>query len=192
MANPKGPTGGATPPKGEAARPVAEVGGVRSSDDPAPDLWFGQPAGERRDATCSAGERRREGRGDGPQGLTAPEKVRQLQITLYRKAKSSPGYRFWSLYGEVQPADVLGEAWRRVKANAGAAGVDGVSIEELAGDAQLEAAWLSALRAELHRKTYRPAPVRRVLIPKASGGVRPLGIPTVHRRGPVRFAVQFL
>ena len=182
MAKSHSSTGGPTPPKEEAVRPMAEVGGVRSSDDPAPDLWFGQPAAERRDATCSAGEKRREGRGDGPQGLTAPEKVRQLQITLYRKAKASPGYRFWSLYGEVQRADVLGEAWLRVKANGGAAGVDGVTIEELAGDAQLEAAWLNALREELHRKTYRPLPVRRVYIPKPSGGVRPLGIPTVKDR----------
>jgi group II intron reverse transcriptase/maturase len=105
-----------------------------------------------------------------------------LQITLYRKAKSKPVYRFWSLYGEVQRADVLAAAWRRVKANAGAAGVDGVSIEELAADAQLEAAWLSALQAELHGKTYRPAPVRGVKIPKASGGFRRLGIPTVKDR----------
>ena len=182
MASKEDSTSGATPPQGEAARPMTEVGGVRSSDDPVPDLWFGENAGERRDATCSAGEKRREGRGDGPQGLPAPEKVRQLQITLYRKAKSSPGYRFWSLYGEVQRADVLGEAWRRVKANGGSAGVDGVTIEELTGDAQKEAAWLSALREELHRKTSRPAPVRRVYIPKASGGVRPLGIPTVKDR----------
>ena len=86
MAGKQDSTGGATPAKGEAARAVAGVGGVRSSDDPVPDLWFGQPAGERRDATCSAGGKRREGRGDGPQGLTAPDKVRQLQITLYRKA----------------------------------------------------------------------------------------------------------
>ncbi len=78
-------TGGATP-KGKAVRAVAEVGGVRSSVDPVPDLWFGQRAGEPRDAACSAGEKRREGRGDGPQGLPAPDKVRQLQITLYRKA----------------------------------------------------------------------------------------------------------
>ena len=84
MASRKDSTGGATPAKGEAVR--AGVGGVRSSNDLAPDLWFGEPAGERRDATCSAGEKRREGRGDGPQGLTAPDRVRQLQITLYRKA----------------------------------------------------------------------------------------------------------
>src|SRR3954465_2107107 len=158
MASPQDSTGGATPSKEKAARAMPEVGGVRSSDDPVPDLWSGEPAGERRDATCSAGEKRREGCGDGPQGLPAPEKVRQLQITLYRKAKSSPGYRFWSLYGEVQRADVLGEAWRRVKANGGAAGVDGVRIEELGGDLQREAAWLSALREALHRKEYRPAP----------------------------------
>jgi group II intron reverse transcriptase/maturase len=161
---------------------MAEVGGVRSSVDPVPDLWSGELAGERRDATCSAGEKRREGCGDGPQGLTAPEKVRQLQITLYRKAQSKAAYRFWSLYGEVQRADVLEAAWRRVKANGGAAGVDRQTIEELAADAAVEAAWLSALQAQLHRKTYRPAPVRRVKIPKASGGERALGIPTVQDR----------
>jgi group II intron reverse transcriptase/maturase len=105
-----------------------------------------------------------------------------LQITLYRKAKSKPEYRFWSLYGEVQRADVLETAWRRVKANAGAAGVDGVTIEELSADAQVEAAWLNALREELHHKKYRPAPVRRVNIPKVSGGFRKLGIPTVKDR----------
>jgi group II intron reverse transcriptase/maturase len=178
----KDSTGGATPSKEKAVRAVTEVGGVRSSDDPVPDLWSGELAEERRDATCSAGEKRREGCGDGPRGLTAPEKVRQLQITLYRKAQAKPEYRFWSLYGEVQRADVLTAAWRRVKANAGAAGVDGVTIEEVAADAQVEAAWLATLRGELHRKTYRPAPVRRVQIPKARGGFRGLGIPTVKDR----------
>jgi group II intron reverse transcriptase/maturase len=69
-----------------------------------------------------------------------------------------------------------------VAANAGAAGVDGVSIGSIAADAQVEAAWLEALREELHSKTYRPAPVRRVKIPKVSGGFRPLGIPTVKDR----------
>jgi hypothetical protein len=63
----EGSTGGTTSAQREAAQTMAEVGGVRSSEDPAPDLWwFGQPAEERRDATCSAGEKRREGRGDGP------------------------------------------------------------------------------------------------------------------------------
>jgi len=79
-------TGGATSLKREAVRARTGVGGVRSSDDSVPDLWFGQPAGERRDATCSAEVTRSEGRGDGPQGLPAPDKVRQLQITLYRIA----------------------------------------------------------------------------------------------------------
>src|SRR5579862_8728658 len=138
MASQEDSTGGATPSKEKAVRAVTGVGGVRSSDDPVPDLWSGEPAGERRDATCSAGEKRREGRGDGPRGLTAPDKVRQLQITLYRKAQAQPEYRFWSLYGEVQRADVLATAWGRVKANAGAAGVDGVAIEDLTADAQVK------------------------------------------------------
>ena len=60
--------------------------------------------------------------------------------------------------------------------------MDGVRIEDLSADAELEAGWLNALRQELHRKAYRPSPVRRVEIPKASGGVRKLGIPTVKDR----------
>jgi RNA-directed DNA polymerase len=182
MANPPDSSGGTTPRKEEAARPMAEVGDIRSSVDPVPDLWFGEHTGEPRDVTCSAGVKRKEGCGDGPRGLTAPGKVRQLQITLYRKAKAQPGYRFWSLYGEIQRADVLEAAWRRVKANGGAAGVDGITIEELAGDPVLEQQWLATLRGELQGKTYRPSPVRRVEIPKASGGVRALGIPTVKDR----------
>jgi group II intron reverse transcriptase/maturase len=126
--------------------------------------------------------KRRGGGGDGPQGLPAPDKIRQLQITLYRKAQASPEYRFWSLDGEVPRADVLERAWARVKAHGGAAGSDGVTIEALCAGAQVEAAWLATLRAELQGKTYRPAPVRRVLLPKASGGVRKLGIPTVKDR----------
>lgn len=65
MANPKHSTGGTTPPKEEAVRPMAEVGGVRSSVDPVPDRWFGQPTEERRDATCSAARKSSKGRGDG-------------------------------------------------------------------------------------------------------------------------------
>lgn len=172
-----------TPYKEKAGGAVAGVGGVRSSEDTAPDLWWsGENAEERRDATCSADGNHNRGRGDGRKRLTAPGKIRRLQVTLYRKAKASPAYRFWSLYGEIQRADVLQEAWRRVKANAGAPGVDGISIEELGADAEVEAAWLSALHRELHARKYRPSPVRRVKIPKANGGHRPLGIPTVRDR----------
>ena len=67
-------TGGTTSSKREAVQVMAEVGGVRSSDDLAPGLWSGQPAGERRDATCSAEVKSSEGRGDGPRGLQAPYK----------------------------------------------------------------------------------------------------------------------
>lgn len=182
MAGKEDPTRRSTSSEGGGAAP-AEVGGVRSSDDPVLDLWWsGQPAEERRDATCSAAVKRKEGSGDGPRGLATPDQVRKLQITLYQKAKAQPGYRFWSLYGEVQRADVLEEAWRRVQANGGAAGVDGITIEELSGDPESAQEWLRALREQLHRKTYRPSPVRRVEIPKASGGVRALGIPTVQDR----------
>ncbi len=86
-------TDGTTSETEKAVRAVREVGGVRSSDDFVPDLWFGQHAEERRDATCSADVKSSKGRGDGPRGRPAPDKVRKLQITLYRKAKSKPEYR---------------------------------------------------------------------------------------------------
>ena len=144
MAGKKDSTSGTTR-KGEAERAIAGVGGIRSSEENMPDLlWSGENMEERRDATCSAGGKSKEGRGDGSRGLPAPDKVRQLQIILYRKAKTKPGYRFWSLYGEVQRADVLFAAWRRVKANGGTAGVDGRTIEDIAQDANSEKAdeWL--------------------------------------------------
>ena len=96
MAGKADSTDGTTSLKRKAVQAVAEVGGARSSDDPAPDLWFGECAGERRGATCSAEVKSSKGRGNGPRGLPAPEKARKLQITLYRKAKFKPEYRFWN------------------------------------------------------------------------------------------------
>ena len=96
MASKEDSTGGTTPETEKVVQARTEVGGVRRSDDPVADLWSAQPAEERRDATYSAGEKSREGCGDGPRGLPAPEKVRQLQITLYRKAQSKPEYRFYA------------------------------------------------------------------------------------------------
>jgi hypothetical protein len=83
-------TGGTTSSKREAAQVMAEVGGVRSSDDPVPDHWFGQPTGERRDATCSAEVRSSEGRGDGPRGLQAPDKRSATANHAGSESVSSP------------------------------------------------------------------------------------------------------
>jgi group II intron reverse transcriptase/maturase len=73
----------------------------------------------------------------------------------------------------------LRQAWKRVKANKGAAGVDGLDIEQTAR--HLVTAW-PEIRNRLLRGTYRPSPVRRVTIPKPDGGERELGIPTVTDR----------
>jgi len=73
----------------------------------------------------------------------------------------------------------LQRAWKRVKANKGAAGVDGLNIEQTAR--RLVTAW-PMIRHRLLRETCRPRPVRRVTIPKPDGGERELGIPTVTDR----------
>ena len=101
--------------------------------------------------------------------ILTPEKVRQLQITLYRKAKAEPGYRFWSLYGELLRKDVLETALAVQRRNGGAAGVDGERLATITADPAQRQQWLDRLREELKTKTYRPSPVRRVYIPKPDG-----------------------
>jgi RNA-directed DNA polymerase len=113
--------------------------------------------------------------------LATPEKIRTLQRKLYRKAKAEPAFRFYVLYDKIYREDILRHAYAVARENAGAAGVDGVSF------AQIEAtgleAWLAGLCEDLVSKTYRPDPVRRVMIPKPNGGgERPLGIPTIRDR----------
>ncbi len=112
--------------------------------------------------------------------LATPEKIRNFQRKLYVKAKAEPAFRFYVLYDKICRKDTLFHAYRLARANAGVPGVDGVSFVQIE-DEGLEA-WLAGLREELFSKTYRPDPVRRVMIPKPDGGERPLGIPTIRDR----------
>jgi RNA-directed DNA polymerase len=113
--------------------------------------------------------------------LTTPEKIRSLQRKLYVKAKAEPAFRFYLLYDKIHRADILLHAYRLARANAGAPGVDGMTFDQI--EAQGLEAWLAGLREDLVSKRYRPDPVRRVMIPKASGdGERPLGIATIRDR----------
>jgi group II intron reverse transcriptase/maturase len=107
--------------------------------------------------------------------------VRQLQRSLYRKAKQEKEVKFYSLYDKIYREDILWEAWRQVKSNQGAPGVDGETIEAIV-TAQREGEMIERLQQELEAKTYQFRPVRRVDIPKPKGGVRPLGIATVQDR----------
>jgi RNA-directed DNA polymerase len=111
---------------------------------------------------------------------TPLDRVAKLQAALQAKAKAEAGYRFYSLWDKVCRRDVLVEAYRRCRANGGAAGVDRVTFEQIEA-AGLEA-WLAKLREELVSKRYRCQPLLRVWIPKQNGGQRPLGIPTIADR----------
>jgi RNA-directed DNA polymerase len=112
--------------------------------------------------------------------LETPDKIRNLQRKLYRKAKAEPDFRFYLLYDKICREDILRHAYTLARANAGAPGVDGMTFEQI--DASGVEVWLEGLREELVSKRYRPEPVRRVKIPKPGGGERPLGIPTIRDR----------
>ncbi|MGH2577749.1 MAG: reverse transcriptase domain-containing protein, partial [Actinomycetota bacterium] len=116
-----------------------------------------------------------------PEGRhVAPAKVRRLQNRLWAAAKQSSGRRFHALYDRIHRDDVLWAAWERVRANRGAAGVDQVTLAVVEGYGVER--MLSELARDLRAGIYRPAPVRRVEIPKPDGRTRPLGIPTVRDR----------
>jgi len=113
--------------------------------------------------------------------LTTPEGIRTLQRKLYRKAKQEKAYRFYALYDKVYRADILSHAYSLVRANKGSAGIDGVTFEAIETGEGITA-FLAELEEALKSKIYRPDPVKRVMIPKANGDQRPLGIPTIRDR----------
>jgi RNA-directed DNA polymerase len=112
--------------------------------------------------------------------LSTPESVQKLQTALHAKAKAEASYRFYALYDKIFRADILAHAYALCRSNRGAPGVDGqdfVDVEEYGVEK-----WLGELALALKEETYRPAPIRRVFIPKTNGKLRPLGISTLRDR----------
>src|SRR5579871_4761289 len=108
------------------------------------------------------------------------DKVRELQRKLWVCAKQSKTRRFHALYDRIHRSDVLWEAWKRVRSNKGAAGVDEITLRSI--EEQGVTQFLEGIQADLKAGQYRPSPVKRRWIPKADGKQRPLGIPTVRDR----------
>jgi len=153
---------------------VPLIAGMNPAGGKDPDFGHAGRAGKREGIPGTAP-------GNYPEGRhVAPAKVRQLQNRLWAAAKQSPGRRFHALYDRIYRSDVLWEAWERVRANRGASGVDGVTLGVV--EAYGVELMLAELQESLRAGIYRPAPVRRVEIPKPDGTKRPLGIPTVKDR----------
>jgi RNA-directed DNA polymerase len=108
------------------------------------------------------------------------ERIRDFQRKLYLKAKQEKEFQFYVLYDKVREPRFLREAYRRVKANNGNPGVDGVTFTDIENSGVEE--FLVNIHEELEKKTYRPSSVLRVYIEKANGKLRPLGIPTIKDR----------
>src|SRR6266566_695561 len=174
------------------------VGGGRSTKEPR------ENRGEGRAATPIIGPLWERTAGLPPRGKAQPrpnrakrkaparlDNVHKLQRTLYRVAKQQPERRFALLYDKVCRQDILQEAWRRVKSNKGASGVDEVDIDAVREHG--EARFLSEIEQELRDGSYRASWVRRVHIAKTGqpGKTRPLGIPTVKDRV-VQMAVKWV
>jgi len=123
--------------------------------------------------------------------LKTPEKIRELQRKLYQRAKQEKEYRFYLLYDKVYRLDILNHAYNLIRANKGAPGVDGETFERIEEKEGGVEGYLEAIASELKRKEYKPQPVLRVYIPKASGGKRPLGIPVIKDRV-VQMAVKIV
>jgi len=145
--------------------------------------WGGDDDGSRNDkgmvATRGAGNPSHR-RPNSPGPHKKVDNVARLQRRLGAAAKRDEGRRFHALFDRIWRSDVLEKAWDRVKRNKGAAGVDAETIDSIR--ALGEESFLNDLSKTLRAGGYRPQAVRRHWIPKANGGRRPLGIPTVRDR----------
>ena len=108
------------------------------------------------------------------------ERVSILQEKLYQKAKQEREYKFYVLYDKMFIPYMLREAWESVRKNDGAPGVDGMTMQKV--EEYGVELYLKELGEEIRKQTYKPQAVKRVMISKANGGLRPLGIPTVRDR----------
>jgi RNA-directed DNA polymerase len=106
----------------------------------------------------------------------SPQTLRlQLRIKDHTRSKR----KHWDLFRYLASPTLLGDALTKVVGNAGSGGVDGLEVKDIMGK---EWEFIQALSRKIRDKAYKPKPVRRVLIPKANGKTRPLGIPTLEDR----------
>src|SRR5919205_4245042 len=92
------------------------------------------------------------------------DRVGRLQTSLQAKAKAEPAYRFYTVWDKVRRADVLAEAYRRCRANRGAAGVDGETFAAI--EAHGVEAWLGGVRQGACSPAHPPPPPLRIWVPQ--------------------------
>jgi RNA-directed DNA polymerase len=151
-----------TQPVGQGVNPteLAQAAGVVGVPRSSEDLLESKTGGERRRGPWVNVRGHSEGPADGRAAvatlfdrITTPPKVQKLQRALYRKAKVAPGYRFYSLYGELLRGDVLETAMSAVAGNAGAAGVDGQECSAYTRSDEAWTQWRDTLLEELRTKS---------------------------------------
>jgi retron-type reverse transcriptase len=109
-------------------------------------------------------------------------KVRCLQRKLYSRSKQRPEEKFYSLYDKLYRLDILHEAYARCRVNKGGAGFDGQTFEQIEMGQGGMAGLITNLANDLKDKSYKPGPIKRVMISQGEGKERPLGIASIRDR----------